>query len=139
VQDDIRRFMLENTEYFDQDTLEHTLAQYVPPETFQQQLRIESSYHLAALERAGVSPTAPEPISRVYFGFEYDPLGAAQVAAELGVTPDRLIAAVPVIDPALASLGEPGGSIDRELMSRTWLDTQCQLLATARNRPVGCP
>jgi hypothetical protein len=139
VADDVRGFVLANSELFDHGTLERTLAQYVPREAFAQQVRTESATYVAALERSGVSPSAPEPISRVYFGFEHDPLGAAQVAGELGVTPERLLAALPLIDPSLTPLGEPGSYIDRATSSWTWMETQCELLADARNRPLGCP
>lgn len=76
---------------------------------------------------------ASDPLALVLSRFER-PLTLAAAAGELGVTPERLLEALPALDARLSPLGE-GGTVTRGDFGQVFLPSACALLAAADNRP----
>lgn len=96
----------------------------------------DNARYLAALDQAGVPRDAPDPVSRVYLQYTTDPIGLAQPAAELRVTPAALRARVGDL-PELAVLAHPSATIPRSTLVEGSARALCAL--ATRNRPAICP
>jgi mono/diheme cytochrome c family protein len=138
VTDVLRDYVEMNPVIYDRETFDAVQTQYPVATEFLQIMAQDSEIHQSAVERAGVPRGTPDPISRVFMQFEEGALDASRVAAELGVTPEALRAALGRLDPRLAPLGSPDGNIDRNTFGDIFAPTRCVLHDVARNRPAGC-
>jgi len=136
--DQVRAFVEENREEFDNETYEAVVEQYVDAKTFQDVMNRDSKVHVDATERAGVPAKEPDAISRVYLDFQLLSVEPNMAAAEFGVPLDRLEANIDLLDPRLSPLAS-GGHVDRDIMAATYLDAVCKLQNVQDNTPVGCP
>jgi len=136
--DQVRQFVEENAERFDNETYEDVMEQYVDPAEFKAAMDRDSAVHVDATERAGVPAKEPDAISRVYLDFQLLSLEPKMVAGELGVELERLESNLDLLDPRLSPLGT-GGHVDRDIMADTFLDSACILQNVQENTPVGCP
>jgi hypothetical protein len=139
VRDQTRESVERFSGQFDAETLELVRTVYPLPAELDALMAADSAVHLAALERAGVPANGPDPLARVYFSFELEPLGAERAAAELGVTLAALRESLPLLPPGFAALGGAGGVIPRAVMTDGQGLARCVLHASSRNRPANCP
>jgi hypothetical protein len=137
VKDQVFDVVLQNEGSFDRQTLEDVRALYAPGE-LDALLESDSDLQRAALARALVPANDPDPLSRVFFQFEREPLTARRVAAELGVPLAVLLEGLPQLDARLAPLGAEDGSVDRDTFTDTFRASACLLRDGSRNRPLGC-
>ncbi len=93
----------------------------------------DNAPQLGALQALGVSPAEPEPISTVLGQFNQS-LNIGRAAAELGVLPAELRAALPRLSPSLSVLTEDG-RVERDDWEQLYRSTLCAVSADARNRP----
>jgi len=137
LRDMIRAYTEENERLFDRETFADTLALFPPAPELDQIIAGDNDRYRAALERSGVQPGAPDPVSRVYLDFDR-PLDLERAAAELGVPAQTLADHLGAL-PALAPLGDPSGGVDRTLFNAAHLEALCVVHSTSRNRPAACP
>lgn len=137
--DMVRDIVEANQSYYDTGTLMSVRQLYLPPSEFDALIDADNQLHTAALERGGVSPSAADPLSYVYYQFELDSLSLPRVAAELGVTPEVLLAQLPQLAARLRAVEAPGGSISRRFLDESYAQSLCILHTESRNRPVSCP
>lgn len=138
VRDQVRDFVQANDRSFDSGTVEDVMANYPPAAELDALIQTDNSLHHAALEQAGVPLGGRDPLSRVYYQFELDALGARRAAGELGVSLASLEAALGRLGPELAPLRD-GGSIDRAAFTAAYPGALCTLHANADHRPSRCP
>lgn len=123
--DEIRQFVELSSDQFPSDELELVFELYRSPEEFNQlQINDQADYQ-AALTKAGVPLTLPEPIIETSLGFERD-LGLKRVAAELFVTQEKLEFNLVRLDPEFHALflDIP---LARETLDALYLATMCTL------------
>jgi hypothetical protein len=137
VKDQIFDSVQQNERAFDPQTVEDVQALYAPGE-LDALLESDSALHRVALARARVPADGPNPLSRVFFQFEREPLTARRAAAELGVRLEVLLENLPQLDARLAPLGVENGSVDRATFTDTLRASSCLLRDGSRNRPLGC-
>jgi hypothetical protein len=139
VADAVRDVVERYPDYYSEGDLAAIRTIYPGASRFGQLLTEGSQLHLDALQRAGVVPNGPEPISFVYYQFERGAIGLRRAAGELDVTPEELRAAITSTGGALAPLLAPDGVIQRSTFDSAYVATRCALEAESRNRPVACP
>jgi hypothetical protein len=113
-------------------------AVYPPVAEFAELVRADSVEYVSALERAGVLSGLPDPVSRVYLGFD-EPLGLERAAAELGVPAATLANGLGALPAALAPLGAPLGTVERTAFGAAFVEALCALGQGGRNHPAACP
>ena len=136
LKDDIVRFVDENQEYFDQDTLDSVHASYLPAPELDALIAADNARYTGVLAQLGISADAPDPVSRVYLDFDR-PLDLGRAAAELGVPASELAATLGSLPSAFAPLAEPSSAIERAAFGTAYVDALCAL--QTRNRPQSCP
>lgn len=136
--DTVRQYVENNRLRYSNEVYEDVMAQYPSAATFDRQMDLDSAVHVAATERAGVPPGKPDAVSRVYLDFQRVPVDLRIAAAELGVEPDVLLRDIDLLDPRLGNLSIDGGTVGREIMDATFVDSVCVLQSVQRNAPAGC-
>lgn len=140
ARDEIRSFTETNFPRYglSSEELAAVLGEYPVVSEFDALVRRDTDLHRDALERAGVPTGAADPASSLFLQFEREPLTLARAAGELGASTETLQQKLTELDPRLHALQAPGG-IDRATLNDAFHAAQCVLLASAQNRPVGCP
>lgn len=114
-------------------------AQYPDAEGFQRLIAADNLLTRSTAQSAAIQRSGPEPLSYVHATFERGLLDASAVAAELGVPISQLRKQLGSLDARWQTLAEPGGFIDRQLLSSQYASALCTVHSVARNRPARCP
>jgi hypothetical protein len=138
ITDQIRAFAEENTTLFSRADLAGVKQSYPSQPELDTLIQSDSQLHLAASERAGLSPSGPDPLSYVYYQFELDSLSLPRAAAELDVTAEQLQAKLPHLQGQIQGLLAADASIPRSILEEAFVANWCILHAEGRNRPVSC-
>jgi mono/diheme cytochrome c family protein len=135
VVDEVGEFALSRARVLrlNRDEIEQLEAIYVPAEDFAAQVKEDSeNFYERALTQAKLPTTGGDPVSNVFLRFEQD-LGLADVAGELGVTPEDLRDSLNLLEPEFAVLER--GTIDRDDFTALYLASVCELSSLLENRP----
>jgi tetratricopeptide (TPR) repeat protein len=115
--DQVRAHVLKNPDAFTKADRDAVLALYPPREKFAALVREDSRRFQEAVARTGAPLSASEPVVTVALGFEAE-MGLPLVAAEAGVTPPELLAALgrsPRLAKHLGVLRVSGVTVQRQV------------------------
>jgi len=135
VVDEVGPFAIANARSLrlNRDDVEKLQDIYVSPEDFAQTVKDDSStFYQRALTSAGLPIQGGDPVSNVFLRFDAD-MTLADVAGDLGVTPDDLTDALNDLDPTLAVLRR--STVDRDDFTDLYIDSLCELTFTLENQP----
>ncbi|MEY4546200.1 MAG: Serine/threonine-protein kinase pkn1 [Pseudomonadota bacterium] len=115
------------------DELDQLESIYVSPDRFAEQVREDSQFfYERALQLAALPVGGGDPVANVFLRFDAD-LSLADVAGDLGVTPEDLENSLGLLEPALTVLRR--GTLDRDDFSSLFVASLCVLASTQENRP----
>jgi serine/threonine-protein kinase len=137
--DQVRQFVVDNKQIFDNETYEHVLNEYPTTAVFQTQMDQDSELHVGAVAKAGVPKGTPDAVSRMYLDFQLGDITPEIAAGELQVTTQELLDNLQQLDPVLSPLGREGGHVDRQTFTEVFVDSLCQLHTVDDNQPSNCP
>jgi len=136
VPDEVRPLALQQPQRFENSAA--VLVEYLGAAALEQATEFDNMTFVAARRGAGVLAATPDPISRVFQRFSFAGVSLPTAAGELGVTPDELLAVLPLLDHGLASLGAKDASVDRSPWQQSYHDAACRLSTGWQNQPVNC-
>jgi mono/diheme cytochrome c family protein len=135
VVDEVGPFAVSNSRQLrlNRDEVEQLEDIYIAPEDFAKTVKDDSSsFYQRALTSAGLPVQGGDPVSNVFLRFDQD-MTLADVAGDLGVTPDDLTDALDLLDPTLTVLRR--GTVDRDDFTDLYLSSLCELTFTLENQP----
>jgi serine/threonine-protein kinase len=135
VVDEVREVSLANAREIglDRDEVEQLEGIYVSPQEFARIVQDDSQgFYQRALQLADLPTQGGDPASNVFLRFDQD-LRIADVAGDLGVTPEDLDGNLDLLDPTLAVLER--GTIDRDDFTAVFVDSLCVMSTPLENQP----
>jgi hypothetical protein len=135
VVDEVREVSLANAREIglDRDEVEQLEGIYVSPQEFARIVQDDSQgFYQRALQLADLPTQGGDPASNVFLRFDQD-LRIADVAGDLGVTPEDLDGNLDLLDPTLAVLEL--GTIDRDDFTAVFVDSLCVMSTPLENQP----
>jgi hypothetical protein len=134
LSDEVLDYVLANPGLYEPDEREGIAQQYVEQAQLQALLDSEAeTFVVPALERAGVTPSAAEPISATVDAYNRD-VTIDDVAGELMVPLEDLINNLNLLDPAFGVLD--GGAMDRDDFATLFHQALCTLAILNENQPA---
>jgi serine/threonine-protein kinase len=121
------------------DELDQLDGIYISPQEFASTVKDDSeAFFQRALQLADLPIQGGDPVSSVFLRFDAD-LTIADVAGDLGVTPDELDGDLDLLDPVLSVLGSGrntlGGTLDRDDFTAVFVDSLCVMSQPLENQP----
>jgi len=121
------------------DELDQLDGIYISPQEFASTVKDDSeAFFQRALQLADLPIQGGDPVSSVFLRFDAD-LTLADVAGDLGVTPDELDGDLDLLDPVLSVLGSgrntTGGTLDRDDFTAVFVDSLCVMSQPLENQP----
>ncbi len=137
VVDEVRDIAVRNAREIglNRDELEQLEAIYVSPDVFARQVKSDSeTFYQRALSQAELPIQGGDPVANVFLRFDQD-LELRDVAGDLGVTPEDLEDNLAILNPVLAVLDSPNGSIDRDDFTDVFVESLCEMTSNLENTP----
>jgi hypothetical protein len=136
-EDQVRDFTLDNAVslQLNSDEVEAIREVYPSTQEFASIVAEDTEiFYQRALQSANLPVTGPDPVSRVFQRFDLD-LELADVAGDLGVTPEQLENDINELDEAVQVVDSPTGSIDRDDFTQFFLNSVCIISVALENAP----
>jgi len=135
VNDEARPLLLQNAREvgLNRDEIEQLEAVYLDSGELARVTADDSNaFYLRALQLLGLPLTGPDPVGSVADRFEAD-VALADVAGDLGVTPEDLRLNLDLLDPTLERVRS--GVLDRDAFTEVYVESLCVLSVVLENQP----
>jgi hypothetical protein len=135
--DQVREFTLENAVglQLNSDEVEAIREVYPSSQEFAAIIADDTEqFYQRALQDANLPVTGPDPVARVFQRFDLD-LELADIAGDLGTTPEQLDNDLNELEEAVQVVGGTNGSIDRDDFTVFFLNSLCILTVAQENAP----
>ena len=135
VVDQVKEVALKAAREIGLDTEEIALLDqtYPEPAVFADQAARDLDAYRQALNALGLPTTGADPVARASLRFD-EPLTLRTAAAALALPPAALAGNLPLLDPALAPLGE-GRTLGRDAFARLYVASLCVVASASENVP----
>jgi Ca2+-binding EF-hand superfamily protein len=136
-EDQVREFTLDNAVslQLNSDEVEAIREVYPSSQEFAAIIADDTEqFYQRALQSANLPITGPDPVARVFQRFDLD-LELADVAGDLGTTPEQLENDINELDEAVQVVDSTNGSIDRDDFTQFFLNSLCILTVAQENAP----
>jgi hypothetical protein len=99
---------------------------------------LSSRDNAAHLQSIAQLETRRSSVAEMFVDFQLRPITARIAAANLGVSPGQLLAALDQLDARLVPLGTRDGVVDRDTFLSTYRPSLCVLQQASENAPINC-